>query len=66
MRLNISVLLLLSATLNPFAVTTTNADDLDMPAHLTRIRVGLGWTFPDDGDKLDLDVSCIMLRYFMK
>lgn len=41
-------------------------DDVDLPADLTFLRVGLGWTFPAGAKELDLDASCILLRYWMK
>jgi len=43
--------------------------DVDLPAELSRVKVGFGWTLPPSspGEKsLDLDVSCMISRFDKK
>jgi stress response protein SCP2 len=48
------------------ATKWTIGDDVDLPADLLFLRVGLGWIFPAGAKELDLDASCILLRYWHK
>lgn len=41
-------------------------DVVDLPASLIYLKLGLGWTFPKGTKPLDLDASCIMMRFHHK
>mmetsp|Transcript_10411 Transcript_10411/g.42328 ORF Transcript_10411/g.42328 Transcript_10411/m.42328 type:complete len:1086 (-) Transcript_10411:53-3310(-) len=41
-------------------------DVVDLPASLIYVKLGLGWTFPKGTKPLDLDASCIMMRFHHK